>query len=119
MSPVKWMPRIEVTDATFDEQVAKTEGVTVVDFWAPWCGPCRMVAPVIEELAEEYGGKVRFAKVNVDDSPETAGAFGIRSIPTIGFFRDGEPVGGVVGAYPKEALQQVIDDVLAGQTEDA
>jgi len=109
------MSVLEVTDATFDEQVAKSEGVTVVDFWAPWCGPCRMVGPVIEELAEEYEGKVRFAKLNVDDSPVTAGAFGIRSIPTIGFFRDGEPVGGVVGAYPKEALQQVIEDVLANK----
>jgi len=107
------MAVIDVTDATFDEQVAKSEGVTVVDFWAPWCGPCRMVGPVIEELAGEYEGKVRFAKMNVDDSPTTAGAFGIRSIPTIAFFRDGEPVGGVVGAYPKEALQQVIEDVLA------
>ncbi len=112
------MAVINVTDATFDEQVAKSEGVTVVDFWAPWCGPCRMVGPVIEELAEEYEGQVRFAKVNVDESPETAGAFGIRSIPTIGFFRDGEPVGGVVGAYPKDALQQVIEEVLA-QKEDA
>jgi len=107
------MAVFEVTDVTFDEQVAKSEGVTVVDFWAPWCGPCRMVGPVIEELAGEYEGKVRFAKMNVDDSPTTAGAFGIRSIPTIAFFRDGEPVGGVVGAYPKEALQQVIEDVLA------
>ncbi|NJD18632.1 MAG: thioredoxin [Gemmatimonadetes bacterium] len=107
------MAVIDVTDATFDEQVAKSEGVTVVDFWAPWCGPCRMVGPVIEELDEEYDGKVRFAKVNVDESPETASTFGIRSIPTIGFFRNGQPVGGVVGAYPKEALQQVIEDVLA------
>lgn len=113
------MAVIDVNDATFDEQVARSEGVTVVDFWAPWCGPCRMVGPVIEELAEEYEGKVRFAKVNVDDSPQTAGAFGIRSIPTIGFFRDGEPVGGVVGAYPKEALQEVIDNVLAGKADGA
>jgi thioredoxin 1 len=113
------MAVIEVTDANFDEQVAKNEGVTVVDFWAPWCGPCRLVGPVIEELAEEYEGRVRFAKVNVDDNQQTAGTFGIRSIPTIGFFRDGEAVGGVVGAYPKEALQQVIDDVLANKAETA
>ena len=113
------MAVIDVTDATFDEQVGKTEGVTVVDFWAPWCGPCRMVGPVIEELSEEYEGRVRFAKVNVDDNQQIAGSFGIRSIPTIGFFKDGEAVGGVVGAYPKEALQQVIDDVLAGNVETA
>jgi thioredoxin 1 len=113
------MAVIEVTDATFDEQVANTEGVTVVDFWAPWCGPCRMVGPVIEELAEEYEGRVRFAKVNVDDNQQIAGSFGIRSIPTIGFFKDGEAVGGVVGAYPKEALQQVIEDVLADKAETA
>jgi len=113
------MAVIEVTDATFDEQVANTEGVTVVDFWAPWCGPCRMVGPVIEELAEEYDGRVRFAKVNVDDNQQIAGSFGIRSIPTIGFFKDGEAVGGVVGAYPKEALQQVIEDVLADKAKTA
>ena len=113
------MAVIEVTDATFDEQVANTEGVTVVDFWAPWCGPCRMVGPVIEELAEEYEGRVRFAKVNVDDNQQIAGSFGIRSIPTIGFFKDGEAVGGVVGAYPKEALQQVIEDVLADKAKTA
>jgi len=113
------MAVIEVTDATFDEQVANTEGVTVVDFWAPWCGPCRMVGPVIEELAEEYQGRVRFAKVNVDDNQQIAGSFGIRSIPTIGFFKDGEAVGGVVGAYPKEALQQVIEDVLADKAKTA
>ena len=107
------MTVFEVTDATFDDQVAKSEGLTVVDFWAPWCGPCRMVGPVIEELAEQYEGRVRFAKLNVDDNQATANAFGIRSIPTIGFFRDGEPVGGVVGAHPKEALQEVIEDVLA------
>ena len=113
------MAVIEVTDATFDEQVANTEGVTVVDFWAPWCGPCRMVGPVIEELAEEYEGRVRFAKVNVDDNQQIAGSFGIRSIPTIGFFKDGEAVGAVVGAYPKEALQQVIEQVLVGEVETA
>jgi len=113
------MAVFELTDANFDEKVAKSEGVTVVDFWAPWCGPCRMVGPVIEELAEEYEGKVAFAKLNVDDNQATAGAFGIRSIPTIGFFKDGEAVGGVVGAYPKEALQQVIDDVLAGKSDAA
>ncbi len=105
------MAVIELTDTTFDQEIGKDEGVTVVDFWAPWCGPCRMVSPVIEELAEEYDGQVRFAKVNVDDNQQIAGAFGIRSIPTIGFFKNGEAVGAVVGAYPKEALKEVIEQV--------
>jgi thioredoxin 1 len=106
------MAVFELTDATFDEKVSEDTGLTVVDFWAPWCGPCRMVAPVIEELAKEMNGEVRFAKVNVDESPRIAGRFGIRSIPTIGFFVGGEPAGAVVGAYPKAALRQVIDQVL-------
>ena len=102
----------ELTDAKFDQDMADNEGLTVVDFWAPWCGPCRMVAPVIEELAEEMEGQVRFAKVNVDENQEIARRFQVRSIPTIGFFKGGEPVGAVVGAYPKPALKQVIDQVL-------
>jgi thioredoxin 1 len=109
------MAVIELTDATFQSEVADREGVTVVDFWAPWCGPCRMVAPVIEELAEEYGPEVRFAKLNVDENQQTAQAFNVRSIPTIGFFKGGEAVGAVVGAYPKEALQQVIEQVRTGE----
>ena len=101
---------IELTDENFAEQVETAQGFTVVDFWAPWCGPCRVVAPVMEALAREYDGEVRFAKLNVDDNQQVASMFGIRSIPTIAFFRDGEPVGGVVGAYPKEALRKVIDE---------
>lgn len=111
------MPVLEVTDATFDEQVTQAEGITVVDFWAPWCGPCKMVGPVIEELARDYEGEIRFAKVNVDDNQQVAGAFGIRSIPTIGFFKDGEAVGAVVGAYPRDALEQVIQQVRDGEVE--
>lgn len=107
------MAVIELTDATFDEEMGINPGLTVVDFWAPWCGPCRMVAPVIQELAEEMEGEVRFAKVNVDENPEIAQRFQVRSIPTIGFFKGSEPVGAVVGAYPKVALKQVIDQVLS------
>lgn len=110
---------VELNDENFQSEVEGSEGITVVDFWAPWCGPCRMVAPVIEELADEYAGEVRFAKVNVDEAQGTAGTFGIRSIPTIGFFRDGEAVGAVVGAYPKEALRQVIEQVRSGEVEAA
>ncbi|MGW8268145.1 MAG: thioredoxin [Longimicrobiales bacterium] len=110
------MAVIELTDAKFDQDMAEYEGLTVVDFWAPWCGPCRMVAPVIEELAMELDGQVRFAKLNVDENQEIAQRYQVRSIPTIGFFMGGEPVGAVVGAYPKAALKQVIDQV---QTEAA
>lgn len=106
---------IELSDENFAHEVEDAAGVTLVDFWAPWCGPCRMVAPVMEELAEEYAGQVRFAKVNVDENQATAGTFGIRSIPTIGFFKDGEVIGAVVGAYPKEALQEVIEQVRSGE----
>ncbi len=105
------MAVLEMTDVTFDNEIGNEEGITVVDFWAPWCGPCRMVAPVIEELAEEMEGEVRFAKVNVDEAPQIAQRFQVRSIPTIGFFMDGEPVGSVVGAHPKAALQQIIEKV--------
>ena len=113
------MAVLELTDTGWKEQVEDSEGVTVVDFWAPWCGPCRVVGPVIEELAEEYGDRVRFGKLNVDENQQVAGAFDIRSIPTIGFFRDGEAVGAVVGAYPKAALKDVIDQVLKGEEQAA
>jgi thioredoxin 1 len=113
------MAVIELTDATFDQELGQTPGLTVVDFWAPWCGPCRIVGPVIEELAEEMAGEVSFSKVNVDESPEIAQRYQIRSIPTIGFFMGGEPVGAVVGAYPKAALKQVIDQVLTKASQKA
>ena len=105
------MAVMELQDATFDVELAKTDELTVVDFWAPWCGPCRTVAPVIEELAEELEGKVRFVKVNVDENQEVAQRYGVRSIPTLGFFQGGEAVGSIVGAYPKPALEQVIEQV--------
>ena len=105
---------MELQDASFASEVEESDGLVVVDFWAPWCAPCRMVAPVIESLAEEYDGKVRFAKVNVDESPGVASRYGIRSIPTIGIFRDGEAVNGVVGAVPKQVLIQAIEEGLNG-----
>jgi len=113
------MAVIELQDANFDQEMSQIDELTVVDFWAPWCGPCRMVAPVIEELAGEMEGTVRFVKVNVDESQEIAQRYGVRSIPTIGFFRGGEPVGSIVGAYPKAALQQVIEEVQSKATQDA
>ncbi|NIP78750.1 MAG: thioredoxin [Gemmatimonadetes bacterium] len=104
---------MELADTSFASEVEEGEGMVVVDFWAPWCAPCRMVAPIIESLAEEYEGKVRFAKVNVDEGPSVASRYGIRSIPTIGIFKDGEAVNGVVGAVPKQVLIQAIEEGLS------
>ena len=99
-----------LTDADFGAAVAS--GATLVDFWAPWCGPCKAVAPVLEELAGEYAGKVAIAKVNVDEQPATAEAFGIMSIPTMILFKDGKPAGKVVGALPKASLRGFLDGAL-------
>lgn len=104
---------VEFTDGNFASEVENGTGLTVVDFWAPWCGPCRFVAPVIDALAEEYQGQARIGKLNVDDNPATASSYGIRSIPTIGLFKDGEPVDGVVGAVSKEVLKSLIEKHLA------
>jgi thioredoxin 1 len=103
---------VELTDASFPVVVEEGQGLSVVDFWAPWCGPCRFIAPVIEELAAEYDGRVRFAKLNVDDAPHTASEYGIRSIPTIAIFRDGSAVDGVVGVVPKAQLAALIEKHL-------
>ena len=102
---------IELTGANFKETLS--EGVSLVDFWAPWCGPCRMIAPVIEELAEDFDGKAQICKVNTDEEQDIAGQFGIRSIPTIMFFKDGEMVDQIVGAQSKEALAEKINALLA------
>ncbi len=95
---------ITLTDSNFNEMVVKYP-LLVVDFWAPWCGPCRMVSPVIEQLATELAGKVVFGKLNVDENPKVAGTFGIQSIPTISIFKNGKPVDGFVGAVPKTQIQ--------------
>jgi len=103
---------LEVTDATFEATVAGP-GVVVVDCWAVWCGPCRMVAPVIEELAKDYAGKVTFAKLDVDKNPATARRYGIQSIPTLLFFKDGKLVEQKIGAMPKAMLEPVVKKHLA------
>ena len=101
---------IELTGADFESTVA--EGVTLVDFWAPWCGPCRMIAPIIEELAEEFDGKAKICKVNTDEEQDIAVKFGIRSIPTILFFKNGEMVEQMVGAASKQAFADKLNALL-------
>ncbi len=101
-----------VTDADFTEEVLNSDLPVLVDFWADWCGPCKMVAPVVEELAGDYDGRLKVMKVDVDASPLTAGTYGIRSIPTLLIFKDGKPVQQVVGAVPKQTLQEKIDQVV-------
>ncbi|MBE1554474.1 thioredoxin [Sporosarcina limicola] len=101
------MAIITGTDQTFGDNIK--EGLVLVDFWAPWCGPCKMIAPVLEELSGEIEGKATIVKVDVDNNQETAGKFGIMSIPTLVLFKDGEPVDKVVGFQPKEALAKLIE----------
>ncbi len=101
-----------VTDADFTEEVLNSDLPVLVDFWADWCGPCKMVAPVVEELAGDYDGRLKVMKVDVDASPLTAGTYGIRSIPTLLIFKGGKPVDQVVGAVPKQMLQEKIDQVV-------
>ena len=102
---------IELNNSNFEE-IIKKDGVVLIDFWAPWCGPCRMIAPVIEELAEEYEGKAVIAKVNTDEAPEIAGQFGIRSIPTVLFFKNGELVDQMIGAAPKAQYAAKLDALI-------
>lgn len=102
---------IELTAANFDETTK--EGVVLVDFWAPWCGPCRMIGPIIEELAEDYDGKAKICKVNTDEEQDIAVKFGIRSIPTVLLFKDGEMVDQMVGAASKQAFEDKLNSLLA------
>jgi thioredoxin 1 len=93
-----------ITDATFDEEIGSADEAVVVDFWAEWCGPCKMIAPILDEIAAEHTGKVRIAKLNVDDNPETARRFEVMSIPTLIVFKDGEPKKRLIGAKGKGQL---------------
>lgn len=100
---------IPVTDSDFEEKVLKADLPTLVDFWAPWCGPCKAIGPMIDELATEYKGKIQICKMNVDDSPETPGKYGIRAIPTLIFFKNGEVADQVTGAVGKPQLVAMLD----------
>ncbi len=102
----------EVTDGSFQVDVLDNDLPVLVDFWAPWCGPCRMVAPVVDELAEEYDGKVAFYKLNTDENPGIATTYGIRSIPTLLVFKDGAVSGQIVGFRPKGDLAKRLDEAL-------
>jgi thioredoxin 1 len=105
---------VEVTEDTFEDEVLNSEQPVLVDFWAEWCGPCRMVSPIVEELAEEYDGKAKFAKVDVDENADISMEYNIRSIPSLLFFKDGEVVDQVVGAVPKSQLKKKLDKQLNG-----
>ena len=101
-----------VTDASFKQDVLESDLPVLVDFWAPWCGPCRMVGPVVEEIAQQYDGKVKVVKLNTDDNPNVASQYGIRSIPTLMIFKGGQRVDMVVGAVPKTTLANTLEKHL-------
>ncbi|GAV19107.1 thioredoxin 1 [Mariprofundus micogutta] len=104
---------IHVSDESFDADVLKASGPVVVDFWAPWCGPCKQIAPILDEVANEKQGTVTIAKINIDDNPNTPGKYGVRGIPTLMLFRDGNVQGTKVGAVNKAKLTEFIDEHLA------
>jgi thioredoxin 2 len=103
---------VEVTDQTFQTEVLSFPGSVIVDCWAPWCGPCRMVAPVLDQLAKEYVGRIKFAKLNTDENQRTAGQFSIQSIPTLLFFKGGKLVNRQVGAHPKGEIERQLQSIV-------
>ena len=106
------MSTVAVTDDTFDAEVRNSDIPVVVDFWAEWCGPCKQIGPALEELSEEYAGKVKIAKVNVDDNPNSPAELGVRGIPALFLFKDGQVVSNKIGAAPKAALENWIKESI-------
>jgi thioredoxin 1 len=104
---------VEVTDSTFEQEVLRSAQPVLVDFWAVWCGPCKAIAPVVEELAGEYEGKLKVMKLDVDDNPRTAMAYGVQSIPTLLVFKNGQPAERIVGAVPKKVIVDKLQSVMA------
>ena len=100
---------VEITDTNFEEEVLKSDVPVLVDFWAPWCGPCAIVAPAVEEIAEKYGGKLKVCKLNVDEAPRTASEYGIMSIPTLAVFENGKMVEKQIGVAPMSKLESMIE----------
>ena len=104
----------EIDDGSFDLQVLQSDKPVLVDFWAPWCGPCKAIGPVVKKLAETYGDRFRFAKCNVDDSPVTPGKYGIRAIPTLMFFNQGQLVDKIIGMVAQTQIEEAIKKILSG-----
>ncbi|MGB9886862.1 MAG: thioredoxin [Moorellales bacterium] len=103
---------VEISDRDFEQEVLQSDRPVIVDFWAEWCGPCRRMAPIVEELAQDYAGRVKVAKVNVDQNAELSGRYGIMSIPTLLFFKGGQVVERLVGLRPKQELARVVESLL-------
>ena len=104
---------LEVSDQTFDQEVLKAETPVLIDFWAPWCGPCKAIAPVVEEMAGTYAGRLKVVKMNVDDNPQTPSRYGVRGIPNLILFKRGQVADQIIGAVPKAHLVKAIDSALA------
>jgi thioredoxin 1 len=103
---------LDVTDATFEAEVLKSDTPAIIDFWAEWCAPCRQIAPIVKELAAQYGGRVKVVKMNIDENPSTPGRYGVRAIPTVLAFKGGAVVGQITGARPKSAFEEMAQKLL-------